>query len=108
MLESVRAIHALRVVHADLKPANFVLVKGHLKVIDFGLAGEVAEGEEYLLRDFVGGTRDYMSPESLECYIIENGALNIELMRERKVRVNIFKLANGSEGNARACSKCKI
>ena len=40
MLEAVQSIHNKRIVHADLKPSNFVLVKGYLKVIDFGLAGK--------------------------------------------------------------------
>ncbi|PGH26659.1 hypothetical protein AJ80_01605 [Polytolypa hystricis UAMH7299] len=37
MLKCVAAVHAYKVVHSDLKPANFVLVKGHLKIIDFEL-----------------------------------------------------------------------
>lgn len=41
MLECVRAIHARAVVHSDLKPANFVLVKGWLKLIDFGIANAI-------------------------------------------------------------------
>ncbi|KAI0546819.1 kinase-like domain-containing protein [Xylaria curta] len=36
-----RAIHAHSVVHSDLKPANFVLVKGRLKLIDFGIANAI-------------------------------------------------------------------
>ncbi len=39
MLEAVQTIHDAGVVHADIKPNNFVLVRGHLKLIDFGLAG---------------------------------------------------------------------
>ena len=38
MLEAVDHIHTHRIVHGDLKPANFVFVKGHLKLIDFGIA----------------------------------------------------------------------
>jgi len=71
MLEAVQCVHAQRIVHADLKPNNFVLVRGHLKLIDFGLACELEENSDYINRSFVGGTKDYMSPESMQCYIIE-------------------------------------
>ncbi len=56
-----------------------------MQLIDFGLAGEVPEGEEFMDRNFVGGTRDYMSPESLQCYVIEDGALDIEAMKQQNV-----------------------
>ena len=38
MLLAVKGIHELRIVHSDLKPANFLLVQGQLKLIDFGIA----------------------------------------------------------------------
>ncbi len=38
MLEAVDFIHSQRVIHSDLKPANFLFVKGELKLIDFGIA----------------------------------------------------------------------
>jgi serine/threonine-protein kinase TTK/MPS1 len=38
MLRAVKCIHDARIVHADLKPANFMLVQGQLKLIDFGIA----------------------------------------------------------------------
>lgn len=34
-------IHEHRVVHSDLKPANFLMVEGQLKLIDFGIAGKL-------------------------------------------------------------------
>ena len=84
MLEGVQAIHDQRIIHADLKPANFILVRGVLKVIDFGLAGELKPGETTLERKFVGGTRDYMSPESMSCYVISDGAMDFSAMRENR------------------------
>lgn len=38
MLQAVNTIHEERIVHSDLKPANFLLVRGSLKLIDFGIA----------------------------------------------------------------------
>jgi serine/threonine protein kinase len=38
MLEAVQVIHNHRIVHGDLKPANFLFVEGRLKLIDFGIA----------------------------------------------------------------------
>lgn len=41
MLEAVQTIHEERVVHSDLKPANFMFVRGCLKLIDFGIAAAI-------------------------------------------------------------------
>lgn len=38
MLEAINTIHESNIIHGDLKPSNFVLVKGTLKLIDFGIA----------------------------------------------------------------------
>ena len=38
------SIHEWNIVHADVKPANFILVEGRLKMIDFGLATEIPIG----------------------------------------------------------------
>ncbi|KAL0230881.1 hypothetical protein GEMRC1_010286 [Eukaryota sp. GEM-RC1] len=52
MLKSVQVIHEHRIVHGDLKPANFMLVSGQLKLIDFGINWFIEEfysvGEEIL------------------------------------------------------------
>ena len=43
MLECVNGIHEKGVIHADIKPANFLMVNGQLKLIDFGLACKLTE-----------------------------------------------------------------
>jgi len=66
MLECVQAVHAKDVVHSDLKPANFVLVQGRLKLIDFGIANAIqTEMTVNVHRETQIGTPNYMSPESL-------------------------------------------
>ena len=44
MLEAVHVIHEARIIHSDLKPANFLLVEGRLKLIDFGIANALQVG----------------------------------------------------------------
>ncbi|KAF1975754.1 kinase-like protein [Bimuria novae-zelandiae CBS 107.79] len=67
MLECVGAVHEYDIVHSDLKPANFVLVQGALKLIDFGIANAIETDHTVNVhRDSHVGTPNYMSPESLE------------------------------------------
>jgi serine/threonine protein kinase len=66
MLEAVQVIHEERMVHSDLKPANFVLVKGSLKLIDFGIAKAIPNDTTNIQRDQQIGTVNYMSPEAIE------------------------------------------
>ena len=65
MLECVQAVHEHDVVHSDLKPANFLLVKGQLKLIDFGIANAIQDNTVNVHRENQIGTPNYMSPESL-------------------------------------------
>lgn len=66
MLECLSAVHAHDIVHSDLKPANFVLVQGRLKLIDFGIANAIQTDETVNVhRETQVGTPNYMSPESL-------------------------------------------
>ena len=51
MLQAVQVIHDEKIVHSDLKPANFVLVKGQLKLIDFGIANAIASDTTNIQRD---------------------------------------------------------
>jgi serine/threonine protein kinase len=37
----VDEIHQYGIVHSDLKPVNFILVAGKLKLIDFGIANAI-------------------------------------------------------------------
>ena len=65
MLEAVHTIHQNRIVHSDLKPANFLCVKGVLKLIDFGIAKAINDDTVNIHRESQIGTINYMSPESI-------------------------------------------
>ena len=51
MLEAVHAIHEERIVHSDLKPANFLVVEGSLKLIDFGIAKAIQNDTTNIVRE---------------------------------------------------------
>lgn len=69
MLEAVQTIHEQKIVHGDLKPANFLIVAGTLKLIDFGIAKAIqTEDTTKIWRDVQVGTPNYMSPEALTSY----------------------------------------
>lgn len=66
MLEAVQIVHKAHVVHGDLKPANFLFVKGTLKLIDFGIAKTIdSANTTNIERTSTAGTLNYMSPEAL-------------------------------------------
>lgn len=53
------------IIHSDLKPANFLLVSGRLKLIDFGIASKIQSDMTSVHKEFATGTWNYMSPEAL-------------------------------------------
>ncbi len=65
MLECVQAVHQYDIVHSDLKPANFLLLQGKLKLIDFGISNAIADDTVNVHREQHIGTPNYMSPEAL-------------------------------------------
>ncbi|KAJ2473342.1 Dual-specificity kinase, spindle pole body (SPB) duplication and spindle checkpoint function [Coemansia sp. RSA 2322] len=81
MLRAVLTIHDERVVHADLKPANYLLVRGSLKLIDFGIAKSIANDTTNIHRENQVGTVNYMSPEAIKETNTEGGARLMKLGR---------------------------
>lgn len=65
MLEAVQVVHDQRIVHSDLKPANFLLVDGQLKLIDFGIAKAINNDTTNIQREHQIGTLSYMAPEAV-------------------------------------------
>ncbi|KAI0240214.1 Dual-specificity kinase, spindle pole body (SPB) duplication and spindle checkpoint function [Massospora cicadina] len=65
MLNAVHAIHTQNVVHTDLKPENFILSKGFLKLIDFGIARAIPKDHTSVIVEDEIGTLEYMAPEAI-------------------------------------------
>ncbi|XP_054272007.1 uncharacterized protein LOC128992454 [Macrosteles quadrilineatus] len=65
MLQAVKDIHDQGIIHSDLKPANFLLVSGRLKLIDFGIASSQGDMTS-VVKEVTTGTWNYMSPEAIK------------------------------------------
>jgi serine/threonine protein kinase len=61
----MQSIHQHKMVHADLKPANLVIVNGSIKIIDFGISMNCGANTTAIHRDDNTGTLNYMSPEAI-------------------------------------------
>jgi len=87
MLSAVHCIHEERIIHGDLKPANFLFVKGALKLIDFGIAKAIqSDDTTNIYRESQIGTLNYMSPESiLDTGTGINGGVRMKCGRVRVV-----------------------
>jgi serine/threonine protein kinase/tetratricopeptide (TPR) repeat protein len=91
--EALAALHATRMIHRDLKPGNILVDQaGRVKLIDFGLARDVDEGEDLLTRQgLVVGTIEYMAPEQMlgarldpRCDLYSMGVILFESLAGRR------------------------
>uniref|UniRef100_A0A7N5KNB1 TTK protein kinase n=1 Tax=Ailuropoda melanoleuca TaxID=9646 RepID=A0A7N5KNB1_AILME len=96
MLEAVYTIHQHGIVHSDLKPANFLIVDGMLKLIDFGIANQMQPDTTSIVKDSQVGTVNYMPPEAIKDMSSsrENGKSKSKccLIRDPKQRISIPEL----------------
>ncbi|XP_023218737.1 dual specificity protein kinase TTK-like [Centruroides sculpturatus] len=73
------------IIHSDLKPANFLLVSGKLKLIDFGISSSVQKDTTSVIKDSQIGTVNFMPPEAIQSIYLPSEHRN---MTEKKFKIN--------------------
>ncbi|XP_075784852.1 membrane-associated tyrosine- and threonine-specific cdc2-inhibitory kinase isoform X1 [Pelodiscus sinensis] len=95
LLQALRHLHACRLLHMDIKPANVFLTERHVcKLGDFGLVLELDRGD---LSDAQEGDPRYMAPELLRGEYSEAADVFSLGMTILEIACNM-ELPNGGEG----------
>lgn len=87
MLQAVNYIHKKDVIHSDLKPENFLVVRGRLKLIDFGISSKMAVDATSIIKHSQVGTFNYISPESL----MDTSTGNSPISKNRQPKIKVSR-----------------
>ena len=75
ILSGLEHAHQRGIIHRDVKPANLMMTgTGAVKIVDFGLAKQMAAGDGLTVTGSVVGTVNYMSPEQVFCQQLDHRA----------------------------------
>lgn len=73
LLSGLEHAHQRGIVHRDVKPANLILCEnGPVKIVDFGLAKDLGNGQGLTATGEILGTISYMSPEQVLCKMLDH------------------------------------
>jgi non-specific serine/threonine protein kinase len=73
VLSGLEHAHQRGVFHRDVKPANLMMCEnGVVKIVDFGLAKDIAGGDGLTATGEMLGTISYMSPEQVLCKSLDH------------------------------------
>ncbi|CAH8642452.1 unnamed protein product [Heterobilharzia americana] len=97
MLRCVKALHDRRVVHLDLKPQNFVVVCGQLKLIDLGISHQLLDDSTTIQQWLKLGTLSFMSPEQLESASSSCNLNQSSFCGRQDNQENLFKVGRKSD-----------
>jgi class 3 adenylate cyclase len=109
LAEGLAAAHAQGVIHRDLKASNVMVTKsGHVKILDFGIAKLIGEGDDSSLSKTgtVLGTCHAMSPEQIEGLHLDHRSDLFSLgslLYEMLTGTSPFRSATTAETLARVC-----
>lgn len=87
MLEAVGYIHRKDIIHSDLKPENFLMVRGRLKLIDFGISSKMAVDATSIIKHSQVGTFNYISPEAL----MDTSTGNSPISKKHQPKIKVIK-----------------
>lgn len=74
--KAIQQVHRNRIVHGDIKPANFKIdTRGDVvavTAVDFGFSKVIPEGQTYIKGEFASGSPKYIAPEIAELIVEDN------------------------------------